>query len=162
MKNIKIGVWLITIVAVITSVGPYVADWNETHIYNPNWTPHAKFHNGQTMAFGALLGIISLYFLWFRKEGDKLSNLKVAVIFAGIYWVTQAAALLFPGVAAIDPEFAANAPSDLLGLPPQLALDIIFLGCLAVAYLLERRRLRQTEESMSNPQSLNLSPQAKI
>lgn len=146
MKNIKIGAWLITIVAIITGVGAYLADWNETHIYNPYWPPHAKFHNGQTMAFAALFGIISLYFLWFRKEGDKLSNMKVAVIFAGIYWIAQAAAFLFPGVAATDPQFFVNGvPPTLLGLSYQMILQIVLLSCVAVGYLLERRRLRQTE-----------------
>ena len=53
----KIGKGLLTIVALITGIVPYVADWNETHIYNPKWPPHAKFHNGQTMVMGSLLGL---------------------------------------------------------------------------------------------------------
>lgn len=28
---------LLTLVATITGIAPFVADWNETHIYNPNW-----------------------------------------------------------------------------------------------------------------------------
>jgi hypothetical protein len=37
---------LLTLVALVTGLGGYVMDWNETHVYNPHWTPHAKFHNG--------------------------------------------------------------------------------------------------------------------
>jgi hypothetical protein len=40
------GKVLSSLVAAETAVGPYLADWNETHIYNPAWPPHAKFHNG--------------------------------------------------------------------------------------------------------------------
>jgi hypothetical protein len=47
--KIPIGRWLLSLVALFTIAGPYGADWNETHIYNPNWPPHAKFHNAQTM-----------------------------------------------------------------------------------------------------------------
>lgn len=131
---------LISLVAVFTVVSPYLADWNETHIYNSLWTPHAKFHNAQTMAFGALLGALALYFLWGR-HGDKASNVTVAVIFAGLYWVAQSFAFLFPGVASFDPEFAASAPPRLLGLPGQLGLGIIIFALLGIAYLLEQKRL---------------------
>ncbi|MBO6906311.1 MAG: hypothetical protein JJ865_15270, partial [Parvibaculum sp.] len=35
---------LFTVVAVMISVGPIVADFNKTHATNPLWTPHARFH----------------------------------------------------------------------------------------------------------------------
>lgn len=56
MKNWRIGAWIITLVALVTIIGPFVADWNATHIYNPRRTPHAKFHNAQTMLLGLGLG----------------------------------------------------------------------------------------------------------
>jgi hypothetical protein len=34
----------------VSAVGSYVFDWNDTHIYNLEWTAHAKFHNAQTMS----------------------------------------------------------------------------------------------------------------
>jgi hypothetical protein len=46
----SIGQILVALVGVATSTGGYIADWNETHIYNPRWPPHAKFHNGQTLS----------------------------------------------------------------------------------------------------------------
>jgi hypothetical protein len=58
------GKILISLVAAETAAGPYLADWNETHIYNPNWPPHAKFHNGQTMSMGAGLAAMTLWQLW--------------------------------------------------------------------------------------------------
>ena len=141
MKGLRIGVWIVTLVALFTIFAPYLADWNETHIYNPRWTPHAKFHNAQTMAFGALLGALSLYALWGRRGGDEQSNVRIAVVFAALYWAAQALAFLFPGVASFDPEFAAAAPPRLLGLPAQLGLDIIIFVLLGTAYLLERKRI---------------------
>ncbi len=57
----SIGKLLISLVAIFTAVSPYLADWNETHIYNPLWLPHAKFHNAQTMVLGAFLGLLAIY-----------------------------------------------------------------------------------------------------
>lgn len=131
MKGWRIGAWIITLVALVTIIGPYLADWNETHIYNPRWPPHAKYHNAQTMAFGALLGSLALYFLWGRlRKSDERSNVSLAVVFAALYWAAQLLAFFFPGVAAFDPEFAATAPPRLLGLPGQLGLDIIIIFAL--------------------------------
>ncbi|MFL6124904.1 DUF6640 family protein [Actinophytocola sp.] len=57
LKNFPFGKVLISLSAVGTMVGAYAADWNETHIYNPTWPPHAKFHNAQTMSMGAALSL---------------------------------------------------------------------------------------------------------
>lgn len=55
---------LLTLVALMTSTACFVADWNESHIYNHTWPGHAKFHNGQTMSMGLLLGLAALYYLY--------------------------------------------------------------------------------------------------
>ncbi len=131
MKNLRIGAWIITLVAVVAIVGPFAADWNETHIYNPRWTPHAKFHNAQTMLLGVGLGVSALWFVW-RRNGDRKSNLLAAVIFAALYWITQAGSITFPGTAFFDPEFA-------MAIPIQPIIDVIALGLIGVGYYLESR-----------------------
>ena len=91
--------WLVSIVAALTSFLAYVFDWNETHVYNPRWPPHAKFHNAQTLILGPLLGLSSLWFLW----GEHQSG--IAIVTASLYWVSQLGSLTFPGTALVDPEF---------------------------------------------------------
>jgi hypothetical protein len=120
---------ILSLVAVFTAVIPYVADWNATHIFNRRWTPHAKFHNAQTMAFAVTLGVLALVYIWRRsKTGDDRSNIVVGGIFAGLYWVTQGMAHFYPGVAYMDPEFVTNAAMQpILGLTPQGIIDIIVL-----------------------------------
>jgi hypothetical protein len=60
---ITTGKALILLSNTFCAVGPYWWEWNETHIYNPRWPPHARFHNGHTMSMGLLLGVASTYFL---------------------------------------------------------------------------------------------------
>lgn len=132
-----LGRILITLVAIWSAFGSYVFDWNATHIYNPKWPPHAKFHNAQTMLLGTALGLLSLGLLWLIR-GDDRRRIHGACILASLYWITQAGAILFPGTALIDPEFAQ--PGD---LPVQLIVDAVMLSLLVLATALETSRFRR-------------------
>ena len=137
MKKWQVGAWTITLVALVTIIGPFAADWNATHIYNPRWTPHAKFHNAQTMPLGVGLGLSAMWLVW-RRRGDSKTNLLFAVIFAALYWITQAGSITFPGTAFFDPESDPGSP-----LPLQLIMDVVILTLLAVAFYLESSRRTQ-------------------
>jgi tryptophan-rich sensory protein len=137
MRNLKIGRWIISLISVFTIVSPFTAEFNETHIYNPNWSPHAKFHDAQTMLLGALLGGIALFFLW-RRERDRSFQFKLAVLFAGLYWFAQMWCIFFPGTGFVDPEFANRMPK-LFGFPlNQSIFDFFILIILALGYRLEK------------------------
>jgi hypothetical protein len=103
------GKVLISTVALAAPLGGVAADWNETHVHNPNWPPHAKFHNGQTLAFGFELAGLSLWQLW-RPSHRPRSALRWGTLLAGLYWAAQAPAILMPGAALTDPEFAGREP----------------------------------------------------
>ena len=133
-----IGRVLITIVALVSTLGSYFADWNRTHIFNPNWPPHAKFHNAQTMLMGSCLGLLSLYVLWIGKANPS-EKVKQATALAGLYWLTQAGAILFPGTALVDPEFSQGSK-----LPAQFILDAVLFAMLAIGYKLEINRIKET------------------
>ncbi|MBL3549032.1 hypothetical protein J2787_000164 [Chryseobacterium rhizosphaerae] len=135
MKSITTGKVLVTLVALVTLFGAYIADWNHTHIFNPRWPPHAKFHNAQTMLFGAVLGLLSLWFLWVQK-GDRWVVFRLSIIFASLYWITQAMSILFPGTALFDPEF--SYPGQ---WPVQFILDGVMFLLLIMAYILESKHL---------------------
>jgi hypothetical protein len=143
-ESLPVGAWIITLVALFAIIGPYAADWNETHIYNPRWTPHAKFHNAQTMLLGTGLGISALWFVW-RRKGDRKTNLIAAITFASLYWITQAGSITFPGTALFDPEFVPDS-----NVPVQPIMDVVILGLLGVAYYLENRRLKLNDLHQAN------------
>jgi hypothetical protein len=129
------GAILITVVGITTSIGAYIADWNETHIYNPRWPPHAKFHNGQTMSMGLVLGLTTLYYLYRGASTPELKShfVHTAAWAGSIYWVTQLSAFLYPGSLAVDPEFGTFAP--------QVYIAGSMLVFAFVGLLLERSRL---------------------
>jgi len=136
MKSISTGKILISIAALYAAFGSYIFDWNITHIFNPRWPPHARFHNAQDMLLGTSLGLLALWILWF-PQSEKINTMRLSTILASLYWLTQAGALLFPGTALTDPEFTHP------GQPPaQLIVDIVMIVILIIAYWLEIRRLK--------------------
>ncbi|MGL4395194.1 MAG: DUF6640 family protein [Hyphomicrobium sp.] len=136
-----LGRLLLSFVAVFTAVSPFLADWNETHIFNPAWPPHAKFHNAQTMAMAVLLALAALGFLWLRRR-DPVALASAAVLCA-VYWGSQSVAFLFPGVAYTDPEFAAAGPQPIAGLAPQQMLEAVAIALVALGYALACRAMQE-------------------
>ena len=92
------------------TAGSFFADWNQTHIHNPRWPPHAKFHNGQTMSLGVLLCLASTYFA-FRPAFSKLSpgeakhSVLCAAAIGSMYCTAGVSAILYPGTNWFDPEY---------------------------------------------------------
>lgn len=137
-RNFIIGRCLLSLVAVVTIFGSFLADWNTTHIYNPNWPPHARFHNGQTMAVGVLLGLAAFFFTW-RRKGDTRTNLIAAALFDAFYWISQGMAFLFPGVAWTDPNLLKPGQTLHPVIAMQGYLDIALLALVALGLALSWR-----------------------
>lgn len=111
-----------SISAIIQLLGPFYADFNETHVLNPRWPPHARFHNGQTMSMGVCLALGTLYYTYRPVARDAAADsILTAAIFGSLYWITGLSAILYPGSKGVDPEFGEGFPQawlfvGLLGL----------------------------------------------
>lgn len=108
---------VVSLLALFTAVSPYVADFNRTHVYNPYWPGHARFHNGQTMTFGLLSGLLTLYFLWGKSTGPALENWRVACLLAALYWLALVPARFYPGATLTDPRYGGRPIDVVLGVP---------------------------------------------
>ncbi|KAF2787640.1 hypothetical protein K505DRAFT_329538 [Melanomma pulvis-pyrius CBS 109.77] len=131
----SLGRTLLALVAVTTGIGGYIADWNTTHVYNPRWPPHAKFHNGQTMSTGLLLGVSAIYYLVRATPSPalELQSLYFATWLLCLNWIAQLSASLYPGSLPMDPEFGDGFP--------QLYICTGLLSVVGLGYALERRRM---------------------
>lgn len=139
MKNYMWGKWLIASVALATIVLPFVADYNKTHIFNPNWSGHAVYHNAQAMTMGAVAGLMALWAIWIRR-GELLTRLQFAALLTAIYWLGQIGAAFFPGIAYFDANSTEKAPV-IFGIEivqPYLAAFFVLL--LVGGYFFERQR----------------------
>ena len=165
MTRISTGKVLLTLTSLVSAYGSYFFDWNHTHIYNPNWPPHAKFHNAQTMSMGTAVGMAGLYTLWARRGPWTWERLQVSTAAASFYWITQLSSTLYPGTALVDgpwpapadtPDRADGAPGPASGREralvtaparpprfrgPQTVIASVSLALNALAYGLESRRL---------------------
>ncbi|EHY54141.1 hypothetical protein HRR83_004794 [Exophiala dermatitidis] len=160
--TISPGRLLLTLVSLSTSISCYIADWNETHVKNPKWPPHARFHNGQTMSMGLVLGLLTLYFTWRKppkpqatsspsgpgsnidanKDGFSVAlakdSITSAALVGSLYWITGISAIMYPGTKWVDPEFGTGAPQR-----------GVFLGHLVLVWVgwwLEMRKLSRLEK----------------
>lgn len=132
-------------VLAVTGVSPLLADFvvpqtAKQHLRNPNWPPHAKFHDGQYVLMSTLTGAIGMRIL-LRRQGDPQARLYLAAAVATVPWLSMWGALLLPGTAVNDPEFD-HAESRVLGMHPQLFLALVMLVGVSAAVAMESRRKR--------------------
>ena len=129
---------IFTVIGVPLPLAAHKADMNETHIYNPHWPPHAKFHNGQTLSMSLLLGGLTIFLAWWPSDNVP-GMVAAAAGAASLYFITQSTAILYPNTAYVDPEFK---PQTVRGVPLAVVIDMVFLTAVVVAAWLGFRGAR--------------------
>lgn len=56
---------LLTVAVIGYSLVPVLADFNATHVTNPTWDPHARFHIVWQVSSYVGIAAIALYLIWF-------------------------------------------------------------------------------------------------
>jgi hypothetical protein len=92
---------LISAANLATAITPPIADLRATHVFNPEWPPHARFHAFAYVCIGIVLGSASLWLLW-RKTTDRAMAVTVAALVPVAYWGPFFVAVFVPGASFED------------------------------------------------------------
>ncbi|WP_299442580.1 hypothetical protein [uncultured Aquimarina sp.] len=57
-------------------------DINETHVWNPDWTPHARIHEVWQLITNSSIGVVCLWLVWYKKE-VQLSTILSLIVMGG-------------------------------------------------------------------------------
>ncbi len=123
--------------AVGTIVGTGRADLNRTHVFNPQWPPHARFHGAA--GWGSIVGsqLLALWLLWRpgQLSAERDLGVKTAALVPTIAWAPFWLALATPGTAVEDEP--GHLPR-VAGVPANLVPATLIPAICALGYTLHR------------------------
>ncbi len=98
---------------------------NTTHLFNPSWPGHARFHIGMQFTTLLLMTAASLFVL-LRKRLNSQGELAVGALAPATFWPGLFVAYLIPGT-----DVYATEDLRQVGIPINLVLAAVFL-CLTL------------------------------
>jgi len=132
----KLGKSILTFVLVVGAVVSTVVDWNTTHLFNPAWHPHARFHDALFLLMLDAMSLVALWLLW-RQSKEPEIGLKVAALFAAAVWTP------FFYIEALIPGTSLLAADDVpvlrvagMSFPPNLIIAAVLVLLTVIAYWL--------------------------
>ena len=140
MNRTKAGKAILTFVIAVFPVINVLADWNKTHLFNPAWHPHARFHAAVMSLIVWGVAAIALWLLWRRSIEPEL-GIKVAALLALTLWTPFLYAdHLVPGSSqSVNyPELVPVPQVTGITLYPQVVLALIAVVFIACGYKLTR------------------------
>lgn len=123
--------------AIGTIIGTGRADLNATHVFNPAWPPHARFHNAT--GWGTITGtqLLALWLLWRPRQQarDHDAAVTTAALLTAIAWAPFFPALALSGAGVEDEP--GHLPR-IAGVPLNLVPAALIPAGSALGYLLHR------------------------
>jgi hypothetical protein len=136
MTRARIGRLLVTTAVVGSGIGHAAADLNRTHVFNPRWMPHARFHAASAVVTDVGWSAVSLWLLRRPGSGDAQElALKVAALSPILSYAPFFLAEALPGSEAEDEP---GAVPRVAGVPVNLLVAGVLSGLSALGYLLTR------------------------
>ena len=127
----------VTVITVFYGLVPAIADLNETHLFNPLWSEHARFHGAWFLAFAAGIALIALFLIWVRD--DVFLPIAFGLIFLAGFWVAMAFGPTYGGALVDENGYV----QTVLGLDSNLFLFSL-VGVFLLILLPLARRISRT------------------
>lgn len=104
-----------------------VLEISDTHVFNPDWPPHARLHEVWQLITHFSLALLSLWLVWARGAISLAGAIGISVmggvLVAHVFSSTYGGALTYPG----GPE------TTLLGLHVTVLVPLLAIGLFATA-----------------------------
>ena len=124
---------LITICILFYSVGSPITEFNSTHVFNPDWTPHVRIHEVWQLLTNSCIGLIGLWLLWVKRQVLLSALLSLSVM--GSFLVAYATKRLYGG----SMKFLDGSENLTFGLNFGLFIACSVSALLLIAIFLELR-----------------------
>ena len=119
-----------------TSVALMVGGWYfdaikqpPTHLFNPHWLPHARYHSALWLFAISIATIGSLWLLWGNYAGrDSQLAIGMAAFLPALFYLSFFPALLFRNTSAWD-----DGETPFLFTAPQVLIAVVMLVLLLIA-----------------------------
>ncbi len=125
-------------ILVFTTVPPLVDLVGSTHVFRPDWTPHARVHTVWLLGLGSAVGVLALALLWIREK-DPVFNFNLAFVLGlmvyGAFFLAASTRSLYGG-AMTDEGGLSPGP---FGFDPNTFVFSIATAVLIVGWGLGRR-----------------------
>jgi Family of unknown function (DUF6640) len=133
----RISRLVLTGAAIGTIAGTGRADLNRTHVFNPAWPPHARFHGAAGWGTVACSQLLAVWLLWrpSRQAAERDLAVTTAALLPSIAWAPFFFALPLPGTAVEDDP--GHLPR-IAGVPANLVPATLIPTLAAVGYVLHR------------------------
>jgi hypothetical protein len=119
---------VLSVPALGTALVPLIADTGSSHLSNPLWAPHARYHGALLVIDMLGLGCLSMALLWMRAWPEALVlRFRIVALIVGVCWGSFLVALLVPG-ASVWPDGANHE-----GMPvnPNVVMAVVFVAMAA-------------------------------
>ncbi|MDZ4379734.1 MAG: hypothetical protein U0942_00160 [Parvibaculum sp.] len=111
-----------------------ILEVNATHLFNPDWPQHARFHDAWQLLTNSSLAVLCLWLVWARGQ-IALSALIGTCVMGGVV-LAHALGDLYEGYATYE----GGTELALLGLPAAVAIPLAAVAMFAAAAALERAK----------------------
>jgi hypothetical protein len=86
---------LITIGVLVYALAVPLLELNDTHVFNPEWSPHARLHEIWQLATNSMIGLLALWLAW--GKGSVRIPAVLGLLVMGGFLVAYASRELYGG-----------------------------------------------------------------
>ena len=138
MNRRTLGKAILSFVLVVGAIVSTAVDWNTTHLFNPAWHPHARFHDALFLMILDAMTLVTLWLLW-RQGKEPQIGLKVAALFAAAVWTPFFyIEALIPGTSLLASDDVPVLKVGGMTFAPNLVVAAVLFALTVIAYCLAR------------------------